>query len=189
MYANRPPIRNTNPTAYGGNYFNSEKFGTAPGTVPTAGNIPAYNVGLPPGATGNYYLSESGQQPTTQTAQAPLLQPGQFINPAGTVQQGATPFGTNAFGQRLDASGNVWDPATATRDIYGGRFIQVGEKRWERVNGKLRQVVYGKGGKKTVVKGRGGGGGDGGSYQQQPATPAQAEQRTFTTTQFVSFRA
>jgi hypothetical protein len=76
------------------------------------------------------------------------------VNAQGVVSQGATPFGVNAFGERLDASGNVWDPATATTDIYGGQFRQVGEVRWERNRqGRLVKVKYGKGGKKTVVAG------------------------------------
>jgi hypothetical protein len=89
------------------------------------------------------------------------LQYGQYTDQYGNVQQGTTPFGINAAGQRLDIEGNVFDPATATRDIYGGKFIQVGEKRWERVGGKLRQVVYLGGGRKKVIKGQrneGGGG-------------------------------
>ncbi len=103
------------------------------------------------------------------------LKPNQYIDANGNVKYGAKPYGTNAAGQRLDASGNVWDPKTATRDIYGGQFIQVGEERWERnKRGRLVKVRYGKGGKKTVVKGgpkKGGGGGE----SQARQTPQQPE--------------
>lgn len=44
------------------------------------------------------------------------------------LPQVSAPFGVNAAGQRLDASGNVWDPKTAKRDIYGGAFVQPGSK-------------------------------------------------------------
>lgn len=61
-------------------------------------------------------------------------------------------------GARLDQSGNVvWDPATATRDVYGGQFIAEGTTKWERgKDGKVRRVVWQNGRKQTV---RGGGGG------------------------------
>jgi len=65
----------------------------------------------------------------------------------GTPRGGATPFGTNVSGQRLDASGNVWDPKTATRDIYGDRFKQVGAKEWRVINGKRQKVILLGGGK------------------------------------------
>lgn len=107
--------------------------------------------------TGTYKLNQQGQTlnqtagPNTQQQ----LKPGQYRDPvSGEVKYGTTPFGVNAAGQRLDASGNVWNPATATTDIYGGKFIQVGEVRWERnQNGRLVKVQYGPGGKKTVVAG------------------------------------
>jgi hypothetical protein len=107
--------------------------------------------------TGTYQLNQNGQTVNKNAGAAGQLQPGTYIDPGtGEVKRGTTPFGTDAAGQRLDASGNVWDPKTATRDIYGGKFIQVGEKRWERNNrGKLVKVQYGKGGKKKVVSGGG----------------------------------
>jgi hypothetical protein len=131
--------------------------------------------------------------PVAQTLTPPVLQPGQFVNPTGAVQQGATPFGTNAYGERLDASGNVWSPDTATKDIYGGEFIQAGAVRWERnKKGRLIKVQYGKGGKKRTVAG-----GKGQSLQQaaepEPVQVAQPVQQTVQlpsiATAFVSFRA
>lgn len=125
---------------------------------------------------------------TTQTPYNPLaatLRYGQYINAQGNVQRGTTPFGVNAQGQRLDNQGNVFDPATAKRDIYGGQFIQEGEKRWERVNGKLRQVVYMGGGKKKVIKGNKGSGGGGGGG----ADSSGGEPTNYTAEQFISFRA
>ncbi len=96
---------------------------------------------------------------------------------------GAAPFGYNAYGERLDSNGNVWNPATAKTDIYGGRFIQPGERRWERVNGRLQQVVYGRNGKKSVIRGRDRDGG-------QPQSPAANGNRgNQAASQFVSFRA
>lgn len=79
------------------------------------------------------------------------------------------PFGTQGFNtggyfedgkfvRTTDAQGNPWSADTATTDIYGGRFIQAGETRWERNrNGKLVKVRYLKGGKKEVVKRKGSG--------------------------------
>lgn len=111
--------------------------------------------------TGTYVINEQGRQNNALSAAgaAGALQPGQFMDPTtGEVRRGATPFGTNAAGQRLDASGGVWDPKTAKTDIYGGRFIQVGEVRWERNSkGRLVKVQYGKGGTKKIVQGGGSG--------------------------------
>ncbi len=141
--------------------------------------------------TGSYAINQQGQS-VNQTTGAGSLKPGQYVDVnSGQVKNGATPFGTTASGQRLDASGNVWDPKTATRDIYGGQFIQVGEVRWERNKaGRLIKVQYGKGGKKRVVAG--------GSKQknkpsQQPApapapAPAAAPvQQTYQSYENVSF--
>ncbi len=123
------------------------------------------------------------------TAPAPPLQPGQFVNPQGVVQQGATPFGTNAYGERLDASGDVWTPETATTDIYGGRFIQKGAVTWERNRaGRLIKVQHLGGGKTRVVAG--------GSKQKNKQTtqpvPQQSVQETVSlpsiANAFVSFR-
>lgn len=58
-----------------------------------------------------------------------------------------------------DTQGNAWDATTATHDIYGGKFIQAGQTVWERsrfTKGNLRQVEYGKGGKKKIVNKHGG---------------------------------
>jgi hypothetical protein len=107
--------------------------------------------------TGQYTINQNGQTVNQNVGVVGQIQPGTYIDPGtGEVKRGTTPYGTNAAGQRLDVSGNVWDPKTATRDIYGGQFIQVGEKRWERNSkGKLVKVQYGKGGKKKVISGGG----------------------------------
>jgi hypothetical protein len=118
-------------------YLNSERGGAA---VPTPSGY---------GTDDSWYRPVS---PTNNIVQPPPLSPGQYMNAQGGVSQGATPFGTNSFGERLDASGNVWDPTTATTDIYGGKFIQPGETRWERnKNGRMIKVQYGKGGQKTEM--------------------------------------
>jgi hypothetical protein len=125
------------------------------------------------------------QQPSTGIAPtqqpAPVLPYGQYVNAQGNVSQGTTPFGTNAAGQRLDINGQAWDPTTATQDIYGGRFIQPGEKKWERIGGKLRRVQYLSNGKKTILKGGGGGG-----QQQQQASPVSQDAITVANS-FISF--
>jgi LysM repeat protein len=108
----------------------AQQFNTTPAAILQA------NPGAYPFTTGqNIKLPTQPQQPMVQN------------------QPGAAPFGVNLAGQRLDASGNAWDPATAKTDIYGGQFIQPGQKKWERINGKLRRVQYGAGGKKTILKG------------------------------------
>jgi hypothetical protein len=92
----------------------------------------------------DYQRSEKGPGAATQP-----FSPAQFAK--STPQPGA-PFGTNAAGERLDASGRVWDPATAGRDIYGGQFIQAGETRWERNEaGRLVKVKYLGGGQKRIL--------------------------------------
>jgi len=51
-------------------------------------------------------------------------------------------------GVRYNQDGTVfWDPKTATKDIYGGRFKQVGEKEWRVINGKRQKVILLGGGK------------------------------------------
>lgn len=72
---------------------------------------------------------------------------------ASTVQQqqsvsAKAPFGSNSQGQRLDAYGNVWDPATAQRDIYGHAFKGSGQAGrnvrkdyWDRLKAKAAQKV------------------------------------------------
>lgn len=90
---------------------------------------------------------QSGSQLNTQPGLQSILPPSvpSLPAPAGDVTQGAAPFGVNASGQRLDANGNVFDPATAQRDIYGGQFVQEGETRWTRnARGRVvRQVATG----------------------------------------------
>lgn len=73
-------------------------------------------------------------------------------------------------GARLDQSGNVvWDPATATRDVYGGQFVAEGTTKWERGrDGKVRRVVWQNGRKQTIKRGGGGG-------ASQPAPTEQAQ--------------
>lgn len=105
-----------------------------------------------------YGTDDSWWRPTAPATQTPSaaanLGPGQYLNAQGAVSQGATPFGVNAFGERLDYAGNVWNPETATTDIYGGRFVQPGETRWVRNNkGRLVKVEYGRNGQKRIVSG------------------------------------
>jgi hypothetical protein len=92
------------------------------------------------------------------------LPPGTTINDIlgttpseGKVMQGGSPFGTNEQGQRLDASGNAWNPETAQRDIYGGKFRYAGETRWSRnKRGRLVKQVLTKGNSwVTINKGAG----------------------------------
>lgn len=78
-----------------------------------------------PNGQGGYTLNAQGIQNNTG---AQTQTPATPVQPQG----GAAPFGYNAAGERLDASGNAWNPATATRDIYGGAFVQEGATRWTR---------------------------------------------------------
>lgn len=75
-------------------------------------------------------------------------------------------------GARLDQSGNVvWNPETATRDVYGGQFVAEGTTKWERgKDGKVRRVVWRNGRKQTI---RGGGGGGGSAPVSKPKPRAQ----------------
>jgi hypothetical protein len=109
---------------------------------------------------------------------------GQFEHKTGANQaSGVAPNGVNAQGLRLDANGNVWDPATARTDIYGGRFIQKGAVRWEHVNGKLRQVQYLGNGKKKVINKHGG---KEAAAQQAPAMPNSTTNTTATASTVLS---
>jgi hypothetical protein len=118
------------------------------------------------------------------------LPPGTTINDIlgttpseGQVRQGAAPFGTNEQGQRLHASGNVWNPETAQRDIYGGKFRYAGEVQWKRNKaGRLVKQVLTKGNKwVTLNKGAG--------KRNQKAQQPQQRQEPLATTSFgvVSF--
>lgn len=89
---------------------------------------------------------------------------------------GAAPFGRNSAGQRLDASGNVWDPNTAQRDIYGDRFVHVGEKRFVRnKRGVLQRQVLTKDGWKMVHHTRSG---RKNAQSAKPATEEQGEKKS-----------
>lgn len=121
--------------------------------------------------------SAIGYIPEQMQQQGYVLQGNKWVLPsspqAGQPNQstGAAPFGMNAAGQRLDIYGNVWNPATAQRDIYGGVFIQPGETRWERNRkGRLVKVRYLKGGKKEIVKNKGGGS----TPQEQPTATTES---------------
>lgn len=74
-------------------------------------------------------------------------------------------------GQRLDQAGNVvWDPATATTDVYGGQFVSGNEKRFERdAYGVLRRVEW-KNGRKHLRRG-----GSGGHYRNEEQKAEQAQ--------------
>jgi hypothetical protein len=93
------------------------------------------------------------------------LPPGTTINDIlgttpseGKIYQGtATPFGENAQGQRLDSSGNVWDPEKAERDMYGGKFRYAGETRFSRNSrGKIVKQMLTKGNKWVTINKRAG---------------------------------
>jgi hypothetical protein len=127
--------------------------------------------------------------PTIPAATSPSLMNTLTGQMPAQPSQGAAPFGTNAYGERLDINGNVWNPETATADIYGGRFVQPGEKRWTRnKNGRLIQVQYGKNGKKREV-----GKGEAKQRRAEQAAAAQPVQQTVSkpsiANEFVSFRA
>ena len=84
------------------------------------------------------YMQESGQLPQGITVD-------DLLSISGSVPGGE---------QRLDASGNVWDPKTAKTDIYGGQFKQVGQTEWGyNAKGKYVKFRYGKGGKKVQITG------------------------------------
>jgi hypothetical protein len=68
---------------------------------------------------------------------------------AWTQQAGAA---AGANDRTTDVFGNAWDKNTAKTDIYGGKFIQAGEVRWERVNGRLKRVQYGRNGEKKIMR-------------------------------------
>lgn len=122
----------------------------------------------------------------TQTGAGSTVPLGGRVYGAHDALGQAAPYGVNSYGERLSASGDVWDPKTATTDIYGGRFIQVGETRWERnAKGRLVKVQYGKGGKKNIISG--------GKNQSANRNKAPQQQRPDqageAASMFVSFRA
>lgn len=108
-------------------------------------------TGTKPPSVPSWALRTFGETPETMT-QAGYIQDaaGNFVLPGANVPavapSGATPFGVTSSGQRLDRSGNVWDPATAQTDIYGGRIVQEGARRWARdARGRLRRQVASQG--------------------------------------------
>jgi hypothetical protein len=112
--------------------------------------------------------------------------PGALGTPTRDSQGNYAPNGVNASGERLDSEGNVWDPATAKRDIYGGQFIQVGQVKWEKNrHGRLVKVQYLGGGKKRVVKG----GKNQGGVNDRPKAQAEVQQQNFTSFGVVNFGA
>jgi len=183
-----------------------------PFTTPQYGNYRGQTGPMTPAVTPQYgnYRGQTGPMagvnplgaggPTLYPSSNPGVRGPTTINPGlgGATQptapvpqtvptQGAAPFGVNAFGERLDSKGDVWNPATAQTDIYGGRFIQVGETRWERnAKGRLVKVKYLGGGKKQVVKGNPK---DRRANQQAKQAPQQQAQDQGVASQFVSFRA
>lgn len=53
------------------------------------------------------------------------------VNATPSVVTAGTPQSTRT----TDEFGNAWNPATAQTDVYGGRFVQEGAKRWRRTSG------------------------------------------------------
>lgn len=130
-----------------------------------------------PDGKGGYKLNQAGLQ--AQTA---------ANNPSNTASQGgAAPFGVNSAGQRLDASGNVWNPATATTDIYGGKFVQEGARRWGRdERGRLvRQIASGGRWRNQSRKRGGRGGAEFGSSAVAPT--AEPQTSIGSATAFINF--
>lgn len=130
-----------------------------------------------PDGKGGYKLNQAGLQ-----AQAAAN------NPSNTASQGgAAPFGVNSAGQRLDASGNVWNPATATTDIYGGKFVQEGARRWGRdERGRLvRQIASGGRWRNQSRKRGGRGGAEFGSSAVAPT--AEPQTSIGSATAFINF--
>lgn len=78
------------------------------------------------------------------------------INAAPSVVTAGTPQSSRT----TDEYGNAWNPATAQTDVYGGRFVQEGAKRWVRTSGGrlVREVAVGgrwrKAGRQARVKGQ-----------------------------------
>ena len=75
--------------------------------------------------------------PATQDAVERLLTQSQGggPQPKGSptwTKEGYAPNGVNAQGQRLDSTGNVWDPKTAQVDIYGDPFVMKGQSSGRR---------------------------------------------------------
>jgi len=58
-------------------------------------------------------------------------------------------------GRNQDMFGNAWDKNTAKTDIYGGRFIQEGSVKFERIGGQIKRVQYLANGEKKVMRGHG----------------------------------
>ena len=76
----------------------------------------------------------------------------------------------NEAGQRLNAQGQVvWDPQTATRDVYGGKFRYAGQTRWGKNRfGKTVKQRLGSDNRWHIIhngrrRGGGGNGGNGGN--------------------------
>lgn len=99
---------------------------------------------------------------------------------------GGQDYFVNESGQRLNAQGQVvWDPKTAQRDVYGGRFRYAGEVRWSRnKKGRLVKQRLGKNNKWQTINKRGGGGG----ASSQPAGSGES-QPPVTSVGIVSFNA
>jgi hypothetical protein len=107
----------------------------------------------------------------------------------GKIYQGtATPFGENAQGQRLDSSGNVWDPEKAERDMYGGKFRYAGETRFSRNSrGKIVKQMLTKGNKWVTINKRAGKRNKQRQQKQQPQTQQRKEPLATTSFGVVNF--
>lgn len=141
--------------------------GIQPATLDFSTPIINPNTGQP---VSDAYMQQSGYVKDERTSKW-ILGGTNTANSVTGLPQGSTQTATGyvdtkgKFVRTVDAQGNPWDATTATRDIYGDKFIQKGAIRWERVHGKLQRVKYLGGGKKKIIKGGGGGG------QQVAATP------------------
>ncbi len=186
-----PTFTPTRTPSQGSNYVSS-LYGYNPTYTPTSGGS------IPQGNDYSNKMARPGWLGVTQSTLPGYGGGAQNITPAGTgtgapvpppqtvPAQGAAPFGRNAFGERLDSNGDVWNPATAQTDIYGGRFIAEGSVRWERNRkGRLVKVRYLGGGKKQQIKGNPN---DRRANQGQAQAPQQVQSDSVASA-FVSFRA
>lgn len=137
-------------------------MGTAPAfTTPAPfytqsmlGNNAAFGVGTNAinTAENTLYRFMNGENPTITPQQRLTLE--NMVNGAQGNQ-----------GRAMDINGNPWNANTAQTDIYGGQFVQAGERRWVRgADGVVRREVASNG--RWRQQGRGGGGGGGGGQKK-----------------------
>jgi hypothetical protein len=117
-----------------------------------------------------------------------LTQAGMELNASGTTTEdggkivrtqniNGQKLSVNESGQRLNEQGQVvWDPKTATTDVYGERFRQPGETRFVRNSqGNLKRQVLTKSGWETVKNRKQ----NRNRNRNQPSQPAAVSQTAF----------